>query len=244
MNLKIDHLSVIPIHAQVEKLLRKLIEEPPYCDGSFLPSESDLAKKLGISRNTIRQATNKLEYEGLIERRKGKGTKAVQKTVTTQLSNWHSFTQEMNQKGVSFINYKIESYKTFISERIAQFFNLPKTTEVVKLIRLRGDSEGPFVYFESYFHPRTGITTDEDFSKPLYDILENKYSTPVSLSREEITARKVKPDIATLLNISKNEPVLIRERFVSDPGGRPVEYNIGYYQADKFTYTIEIKKRI
>jgi len=243
MNLKIDHLSVVPIHAQVEELLRKLIEKPPYCDGSYLPPESELAKKLGISRNTVRQATNKLEYEGLIIRRKGKGTKAVQRTVTTQLSNWHSFTQEMNAKGIAFVNYQIESYKTFVSEKIARFFNLPGKTEVVKLIRLRGDSEGPFVYFESYFHPRTGITVDEDFSKPLYDILENKYNTPVALSREEITARKVKPHIASLLNISKNDPILIRERFVSDPGGRPVEYNIGYYVADKFTYTIEIQKR-
>ncbi len=243
MNLKIDHSGVIPIHAQVEELLRKLIEKTPYCDGGYLPAESDIAKKLGISRNTVRQATNKLEYEGLIMRRKGKGTKAVQKTVATRLNNWHSFTQEMNEKGIAFINYQIESYKTFIGEKVARFFNVSEKTEVVKLIRLRGDSEDPFVYFESYFHPRTGITANEDFSKPLYDILENKYNTPVSLSREEITARKAKPHIASHLKISENDPILIRERFVSDPGGRPVEYNIGYYRADKFTYTIEIQKK-
>ncbi|MEE4177050.1 MAG: GntR family transcriptional regulator [Bacteroides sp.] len=241
--MKIDHSSIVPIHAQVEELLRKLIEKPPYCDGGYLPPEAELAKKLGISRNTVRQATNKLEYEGLIIRRKGKGTKAVQKTVTTQLSNWHSFTQEMNEKGIAFINYQIASNKVFINEKIARFFDLPDQSEVVKLIRLRGDKVGPFVYFESYFHPRTGITVDEDFSQPLYDILEKRYNILVSLSREEITARKVKPNIAALLNISKSDPVLIRERFVSDPGGRPVEYNIGYYQADKFTYTIEIQKR-
>ena len=63
------------------------------------------------------------------------------------------------------------------------------------------------------------------------------------MSREEITARRAQARIAALLGISGGEPILIRERFVSDPGGRPVEYNIGYYRADKFTYTIEIERK-
>lgn len=242
MRLQINHSSNIPIHAQVEELLRKLIAEPPYIDGSYLPPESELAKQLGISRNTIRQATNKLEYEGLITRRKGKGTKVAQKTVSTRLSSWHSFTQEMNEKGIAFVNYRIEALKAPVSDTTARFFDIQPGTEVVKLIRLRGDEEGPFVYFVSYFHPRTGITPSEDFTQPLYDILESKYKTPVAISREDITARKVGSAIARELKITKGDPVLIRERFVSDPGGRPVEHNIGYYVADKFTYTIEIRR--
>ncbi len=242
MNLQINHSGNIPIHAQVEELLRKLILEPPYVDGSYLPPESELAKQLGISRNTVRQATNKLEYEGLITRRKGKGTKVAQKIVNTRLSSWHSFTQEMNEKGIAFVNYRVEAAKVSVGETTARFFDIPQGKEVVKLIRVRGDEEGPFVYFISYFHPRTGITASEDFSQPLYDILENKYSTPVAISREEITARKVGSAIASELRIAKGDPVLIRERFVSDPGGRPVEHNIGYYVADKFTYTIEIRR--
>jgi len=35
---------------------------------------------------------------------------------------------------------------------------------------------------------------------------------------------------------------LVRERFVSDPGNRPIEYNIGFYIAEKFTYSIDIKR--
>ncbi len=242
MDLQVNHSGNIPIHSQVEELLRKLITEPPYADGSYLPPEAELAKKLGISRNTVRQATNKLEYEGLIIRRKGKGTKVAQKTVNTRLSSWHSFTQEMNEKGIAFVNYRVEATKVPVSETTARFFDIQPDTEVVKLIRIRGDEEGPFVYFVSFFHPRTGITTNEDFTQPLYDILENKYNTPVAISREEITARSVRSAIAKELKIVKGDPVLIRERFVSDPGGRPVEHNIGYYIADKFTYTIEIRR--
>lgn len=70
MELKINHQSPIPLHAQVEELLRKLIQQPEYQSGAFLPKEVDLSKLLGVSRNTIRQATNKLEYEGLLIRKK------------------------------------------------------------------------------------------------------------------------------------------------------------------------------
>src|SRR5690606_5817797 len=97
MDISINHKSKLPLHFQVEELLRELIEQPNYKKGEFLPGEVELSKLLGVSRNTIRQATNKLEYEGLILRKKGYGTKVAEKSFTTQLDSWHSFTQEMNQ---------------------------------------------------------------------------------------------------------------------------------------------------
>ena len=242
MELKLDHQSPIPLHAQVEQLLRKLIQQPEYQSGAFLPKEVDLSKLLGVSRNTIRQATNKLEYEGLLLRKKGIGTKVAQKTVTTQLASWHSFTQEMNAQGVEFKNYLIKSEMVPATEKIATFMGIPAGTSILKIIRLRGDEEAPFVYFESYIHPRVGMTKDEDFTQPLYELLETKYSTIVALSKEHISARNASAITAQRLKIDVGEAILKRERFVYDPGNRAVEYNIGFYRADKFTYSIDITK--
>lgn len=242
MNLKIDHSSAMPLHAQVETLLRELIEMPQYQAGEFLPKEVDLAKQLGISRNTLRQATNKLEYEGLIVRKKGFGTKVAEKSFTTQLNNWHSFTQEMNERGIAFSNLQVATGWVEADEKIAAFFSIPLNTKVVKLSRLRGDENGPFVFFESYFHPRIGITPDENFQQPLYELLEQKFKVVPVTSREKIKARLATKITANRLQIKKGEPILIRERFVSDPGDRPVEYNIGFYIAEKFTYSIEIRR--
>lgn len=242
MKLQIDHASPVPLHLQVEALLRQLIEMPQYKAGEFLPREVEMAKQLGISRNTIRQATNKLENEGLISRKKGLGTKVAARTLTTRLDNWHSFTQEMNDSGIAFTNYLIKASLEEIDERLATFFNLPEKSRLVKLVRLRGDIDGPFVLFESFFHPRTGIGPDEDFTQPLYELLESRYNTLVSLSREQIRARKATAFIAGQLRIKTGDPVLFRERFVFDAGERPVEYNTGYYNAEKFTYSIEIKR--
>lgn len=242
MKLAIDHSSPIPLHAQVEMLLRKMIELPEYKNGGLLPREVDLAKRLGISRNTLRQATNKLEYEGLLIRKKGIGTKVAEKSITTNLDNWMSFTQEMSVQGVSFKNYSSEVKMVKADAKVASFFDIDEGTEVLCLSRLRGDKEGPFVYFESYFHPRIQVSPDEDFTRPLYEILENDYNVIPTTSREKIKARSASKITANRLAIKPGEPVLVRERYVSDPGGRPIEYNIGFYHAEKFTYSITITR--
>ena len=242
MQFEIDHNSKLPLHYQVEELLRNLIEQPQYQKGEFLPPEVEMAKTLGVSRNTIRQATNKLEYEGLIVRKKGYGTKVAENSLTTQLNSWHSFTQEMNEKGISFKNYLVRAEWVEADQKLATFFNIPLRSKVLRITRLRGDEKAPFVYFESYLHPRMGVNEKEDFSQPLYELLENSYNTPVSISYEKIKARIASKITADRLRINQGEPVLIRERFVSDPGNRPVEYNIGFYIAEKFTYSIEIRR--
>jgi GntR family transcriptional regulator len=56
MKLSIDHKSHVPLHLQAEELVRKLIADPQFADGKFLPNEVDLAKQLAISRTTLRQA--------------------------------------------------------------------------------------------------------------------------------------------------------------------------------------------
>lgn len=240
MELKIDHYSPIPLHIQVEQLLRSLIDLPEYKNGAFLPREVELSQRLGVSRNTIRQAANKLENEGLITRKKGVGTKVASKDITTNLSEWHSFTQEMNSMGIPFKNLKLEIEWTTVNQKIANFLNIDIDTKILKLSRLKGTDE-PFVFFESYFQPRIGLTGKEDFRRPLYEILEQDYHCTPSVSREKIKAGRA-GKFAAVLAIDKDEPILIRERFVLDPGDRPLEYNIGYYRNDKFTYSIEIRK--
>lgn len=242
MNFSIDHKSNIPLHAQVENLLRELIVSDEYIKGKLLPNEVSLAKQLGISRNTVRQASNKLVYEGLLIRKKGVGTKAADHSVVTRIINWLSFSQEMNSKGIQIKNYEINIEWVEANEEIAQFFNIPVGKNILKLVRIRGGLEYPMVYFVSYFHPMIGLTGNEDFTKPLYEILEKEYSVIAKLSKEEISARAADKFLANKLNINTGDAILKRKRFVYDPGNRPIEYNLGYYRADSFVYTIESER--
>ncbi len=74
-----------------------------------------------------------------------------------------------------------------------------------------------------------------------FQLSEKEFNIVASISREKIKARLATPITAERLWIKTGEPILIRERFVSDPGDKPIEYNIGFYVAEKFTYSIEIK---
>ena len=244
MRLSIDHKSSIPLHAQVEALLRRLIDSEEYRKGKMLPNEVSLAKQLGISRNTVRQASNKLVFEGLLVRKKGVGTKVADRSVDTRINNWLSFTQEMKSKGIEIRNFDISVEWIGASEEIARFFSIPVGKKILKMTRLRGRQEYPFVYFISYFHPMVGLTGNEDFSKPLYELLEKECSVVAKLSKEEISARVADKFLARTLNIHTGDPILKRKRFVFDPGSRPIEYNIGYYRADSFVYTIESEREI
>jgi GntR family transcriptional regulator len=245
MILSIDHNSLIPLHAQVEELLRELIELPDYkSKGKLLPNEANLAKQLGISRNTVRQAINKLVYEGLIVRKKGVGSKVVDRGITTHSTNWLSFTQEMKAKGMRVKDFNLKLSWVGPDENIASFFNIKTDVKVLKMERIRGRIDFPFVYFVSYFDPRIGLTGKEDFTRPLYEILEKDFSVVVKLSKEELSAQLADELLAEKLNIEIGDPILKRKRLVFDPGGRAVEYNVGYYNADSFVYSIESERKI
>ena len=239
MLIKLNRKSHTPLYVQIEEQIRNEIKKPEYPKGAKIPNEVDLAKLLGVSRSTMRQSINKLVYEGLLIRRKGIGTMVADTAITSMARNWFSFSHEMKAKGIEVKNYELFVGWVKPPQDVCMFFDIDADQKILKLARLRGNLERPFVFFISYFHPRIGLTGNEDFSRPLYEILEQDYHTAVKLSKEEISARLADPDIANKLELEPGEPILKRKRFVYDPGARPVEWNVGYYRADSFVYTIE-----
>ncbi|MBK5720804.1 GntR family transcriptional regulator [Dysgonomonas sp. Marseille-P4677] len=242
MKLEINHKSSIPLHQQAEYLIRKMIEKEEFKNGKLLPNEVELSKQLGISRNTLRQAINKLVFEGALVRKKGVGTKVQKKGVVGGVKNWLSFSQEMKMLGIEVRNFELHlSYKKG-NDEILNFFDIEPSTRCLVLERVRGRQEYPFVYFISYFSPSINLDSETNFVKPLYELLEKDYNIIVKTSKEEISASLAGDFIAEKLDIKPNDPILIRKRFVYDVNNKPVEYNIGYYRADSFTYTIEAER--
>ncbi|MDR2448772.1 MAG: GntR family transcriptional regulator, partial [Prevotellaceae bacterium] len=186
-NIKKD---IDPLHQRAEAYLRQLIEKDEFKNGKLLPSEVELAKELNISRNTLRQAINKLVFEGLLSRRRGFGTKVIRKGVVSGIKNWLSFSQEMKMLGIEVKNFELHvSYKILPAE-VVIFFGLNGNEDIRGLLleRVRGNTKFPFVYFISYFNPDIPLTSDENFSRPLYEILEEDFKIVVKTSKEEICA--------------------------------------------------------
>ena len=243
MNITVDHSSPIPLHIQLEEQLRELCELPKYKNGTLFPQEVSLAKRLGISRNTVRAAIDKLVYDGLLVRKRGVGTKVIEKKMrTTKLGAWMSFTKEMKEQGIEVQTFDALTTTESANTEIANALGIRKGTKVVKLTRVRGYNDEHIVIFNSWFHPRIEIKSDEDFSMPLYSILEKKYDTIPFRSSEKITAILATEKIAEILQVETNSPLLKRQRIVTDPGDRVFEYAVIYYRGDRFTYSIEIER--
>lgn len=241
MKLKIDHNSHIPLHLQAEELLRRLMALSEYQEGKLLPNEVHLSRQLGISRNTLRQATNKLVHEGLLLRKKGVGT-VVSKPVDSKAKNWMSFSQEMKSKGIEIKNYSTNLSMVIPPTEVLKFFGYEKKVKMLKMERVRGDKKKQFVFFISFFNPKIGLTGQEDFNRPLYELLERDFSVIAKVSKEEITAIAADEVVANHLHINVGDPILKRKRFVFDPGRRPIEYNVGYYKSDSIVYTVESER--
>ena len=243
MDFKLNLESPIPLHAQIEDYLRKLIAQDDYKNGEkLLPKEVMLSKRLGVSRNTIRQAINKLVIEGHIERKKGVGTRVVRKRISTRLDKWTSFTKEMRNQGIDVVNYMVKTSNVYPDNQVSASLSINPDKKVLKLEKIRGSKDAKYLYSVSYFHPRTEVSSDDNFDVPLYDLLEKDHDIIVATSKERLSAVKADDEVCSLLEVEEGTPVLKRERLVTDLGNRPVEYNLVYYRTEFFTYDINIKR--
>ena len=72
--IRLDHNSYISLHVQLHNQLRRRIVSGRWQDGERIPTETQMARHLDISRTTVRIALQRLEVEGLIKRTAGRGT--------------------------------------------------------------------------------------------------------------------------------------------------------------------------
>ena len=59
---------------------------------------------------------------------------------------------------------------------------------------------------------------------------------------KSVVVKTADEELAAKLGIRVGDPILRRKRLVLDATGFPVEFNVGYYRADSFTYRIEAEK--
>lgn len=231
----------IPLHIQAENYIRNLIREEEYAKGKLLPNEVELSETMGISRNTLRQAINKLVYEGLLVRKKRFGTQVAKKGIVSGVLSWLSFSEEMKRLGIEVRNYELHVSNRKVTEEVRSFFGRKDPDEkYLCLERVRGSKDYPFVYFISYFNPNIKMRSNEDFSQPLYEIMRKELGITVKRSCEQISARLALDEtLAERLEITTADPILIRKRLVYDENGTPIEFNIGYYRSDSFSYTVD-----
>ena len=233
----INTKSCLPLNRQVENYLRQLIAQEKYQKGELLPTEMELTKELGVARNTVRTAMDKLVREGVVSRKKGVGTQVNRAPVVTNLSKWRSFATELGDR---IHTEKREVCKAIVEGEIARDLDALDGQEVVCLKRLKAAEDEPVALLVSYFPRELNIGDGETFEGKLYEVLAEKYRVVPARSCEEIGAMMAGGEVASALEVGKDVPVLYRKRRVLDAYGAMVELAFAYYRADRFVYEIEL----
>lgn len=64
----------VPIYQQLVDKIRAGVKQGTLCPGCQLPTVQELSDRLGVARGTVKRAYDQLEYDGLLEKVRGRGT--------------------------------------------------------------------------------------------------------------------------------------------------------------------------
>ena len=125
-------------------------------DGDMLASQDELAKTMGVSRASLREALNRLELMGLIESKQGKGT-FVRTIVPTDFMNPLSSFLVMDQgSAVELLEARgyIEGAAAALSAKNAKEDDLLKMEQVLERMETAGsgDDLDNFISMDVQFH--------------------------------------------------------------------------------------------
>lgn len=238
--MKIDYDGPVPLHIQLKNIILKLINNGDYQDK--IPSERELTEEYDVSRSTVRKAVENLVLEGVLVKRKGKGTFISLKPIQDwlgQLSSTSETVRSMGMKpgaelikhGVVPVPFPIEDFteekEMYLIKRIRYADNIPLAIEV-------------------HYYP---VEIGKELAKldietgTLYDLLENELQLNLVEAEQIITSNHLNKDDSKLLNIELTESTLQAERFLTDIGGNLIEYYTANYRSDMYSFHIKLSRK-
>ncbi|HET7626975.1 MAG TPA: GntR family transcriptional regulator [Bacillales bacterium] len=239
----VDKHSPLPIYYQLAEELRRRIEGEELRPGDLIPSERVLADKHGISRMTVRQAINSLVSEGLLTRRKGKGTYVASGKIEQPLQGLTSFTEEMKARGMLPTSRVVRFQAAKAPGHAAKELNLSADELVYEIVRIRM-ADGIPMAVETTFIPEAlapGLTR-EKAADSIYKMISDRHEAGIGYGKQVIEASAANQLESEYLGIPERAPVLLirRKAFLGD--GTPFESVKSIYRADRYQYAIDLNR--
>ncbi|HET6379781.1 MAG TPA: GntR family transcriptional regulator [candidate division Zixibacteria bacterium] len=229
-------------YLQIEEELASRIERGMLEPGTRLPSERELARSLGVSRMTLRQALSRLEHRGLIDRAHGSGTFVAEPKLRHQANVLRGFFRETVGQGVVPTTRTIERSAIFATRVLAQTLDLRIGEEVYKVVRLRSARGTPVVVETSFFPAALfpGLIEEDLDHRSIYELMERYGARPVR-GEQGMESVAAEAEEAALLGVAPGAPLMLLERTTWDATGRPVEHARDLYRGDRSRFLTELR---
>ena len=219
--------------------LSKLIARTPA--GQRLISEPELAKQMGVSRATLREAMRTFETQGIIRRRQGSGTFVVGKVPVIDaglevLESVETMAQRMNLE-ISLSDLRIDL--TEADGKVCEKLNIPEGSRVTRITRVMRADRRPAAYLVDML-PESILTPEElasGFSGSVLDFLIHR-GDKLSNSRAVIGATNAPTDVAKPLEIQRDDVLLRFDSQLFDIKNNVVDYSVSYFIPGYFHFHV------
>lgn len=232
------------LYLQVIDRLKQDIEEGTYKEKEKLPSEFDLAKQLGVSRATLREALRILEEENVIIRRHGVGTFVNAKPMfTSGIEQLNTVTAMISNAGMKPGTIFLSSASIGPTEEDVRRFSCSSEEEIIVIERVRTANGEPVVYCIDKI---PGKILEEKFSheqESLLNILENRANRKITYAITQIVPLGYHEKVSPILECDPETALLVLKQMHFDESDEPILYSVNYFRADKFSFHV-LRKRV
>ena len=242
LNSKLSLNSDIPLYTQLVGIIKRQISSGALAVGALLPSESELCRALDVSRNTVRQAIGELEDEGLVVRKRGKGTFVADPT-TNRRGVRYSFTTEVSSMGKTPSSTLVDFDVIVPSAAICQKMELKEGTSVYCFTRIRNVDGQPLIletsYYPQFIYPN--LTKNMVQTHSFYSLLYHVGITPFSADDcyETVVLDQQR---AMLLGVETGACAFYHQRRTKTEDGRIYEYTRSYIRGDRVRLDVHMQK--
>jgi len=220
--------------------LAKLITSLPA--ESRLPSEPELARRMGVSRATLREAMRSFEGQGLIRRRQGVGTFVVAKVpvLDSGLEVLESIETLAQRTNLSVKMGELQVEQVEADEDQAAALNVQVGTSLTRVGRVIYTENRPIAYLVDIL-PVNILATAEiksGFTGSVLDLLLRRGEPKLIQSRTEIRAIGATPEVARALQIQRDDVLLDFKAYLYSNDGRVVDYSFSYFLPGYFRFHV------
>lgn len=219
--------------------LAALIQRTPA--GSRLVSEPELAKQLGVSRATLREAMRTFETQGLIRRRQGAGTFVVGAVpvLDAGLEVLESIETMARRKNLAITVSDLNLERIDADEEQAGELGVAAGSCVTRVRRVMRADTRPVAYLIDIL-PEEVLKVDDlpkDFDGSVLDFMLER-GDDLRISRAAISATNATAEVAKALEIQRGDVLLkfASELYMSE--GRMVDHTLSYFIPGYFNFHV------
>ena len=239
----INHNSAIPKYVQLAEKLEEQINGGAFKADERLYSENELCQKYDVSRITVRQAFRLLESKDLIYTVHGKGTFVKLPMLSQSLPQIVSFSKMLSSKGLAGSTQIKSFHKNVQNEKARSRLKNNDSDGLFNLNLVASVENSPVAFYESFFSMSVGesmysIADELAGTNTPFTTLDIYPKTDITLGRAEqsITAENLDAEMSGLLGLPQGTALIVLESVFYDSFGVPVEYKIGRYRSDIYSF--------